>query len=174
MRFVTRSAAVLILVSSCVAAQAQGIPSWQASAEALGAGFLATNINAPEQQDIGAYDTATGGGVTYEFIFNVPEVMGASSAFMGSLGAPAGDSAGLKFDQWPNSGTYGATAFGVADYTGTTAHTVGADTHIRLCGRWNGYADLCKWCIRGNSRRCFVCTLRPYGNWPRLQSRQRR
>ena len=70
------------------------------------------------------------GGITYEFIYEVPEVMGASSAFMGSLSAPEGQSAGLKFDQWPNSGTYGATAFGVADYTSGVAHTVGAIAHV--------------------------------------------
>ena len=109
---------------------AQGIAGWQASAESLGAGFIATDITEPQLTDIGTFDAATDGGITYEFIYNVPEISGASSAFMGSLSAPDGQSAGLKLDQWPNSGTYGATAFGVADYTSGVAHTVGADAHV--------------------------------------------
>ena len=103
---------------------------WEASATALDANFIATNITEPQQVDIGLYDVETGGGVTYEFIFNVPEVTGASSAFMGSLGAPEGDSAGFKFDQWPNTGTYGATAFGVADFATGVEHAVGEDTQV--------------------------------------------
>ena len=109
-------------------ASAQGIAGWEASATALGAGFIAKDISEPTQMDIGTYDAGTGGGVTYEFIFNA-DVGGASSAFMGSLSAPVGDSAGLKFDQWNNTGTYGATKFGVADYTATTPHTTNAVTH---------------------------------------------
>ena len=49
---------------------------------------------------------------------------------MGSLNAPEGDSAGLKFDQWPNSGTYGATSFGVADFASGVEHAIGTNTHV--------------------------------------------
>ena len=92
---------------------------------------MATGIAAPTQADIGAYDIATGGGITYEVIYNA-DVGGASSAFLGSLGAPEGDSAGLKLDQWPNSGTYGVTLFGVADITGATPHILNTPTHVAL------------------------------------------
>lgn len=126
-----RAFAVLLIVSCCSSVSfAQGVAGWQTSAESLGAGFIATDITEPELTDIGTYDIATGGGVSYEFIYVVPEVMGASSAFMGSLSAPTGESAGLKYDQWQNSGTYGVTAFGVADYTSTTPHTVGDVAHV--------------------------------------------
>ncbi len=108
----------------------RGISGWQSSAEMLSPGFIATDITEPQLTDIGVYDIATGDGITYEFIYEVPEVMGASSAFMGSLSAPTGQSAGLKFDQWPNSGTYGATAFGVADYTSAVPHAVGEVAHV--------------------------------------------
>jgi len=128
--FFVYSAALLLFTFSTSGVYAQGIAAWQASAEALGPGYLATGITEPQLTDIGVYDATTGGGVTYEFVYNVPEVVGASSAFMGSLSAPAGTSAGLKFDQWENSGTYGATAFGVADYTSTVPHIVGADAHV--------------------------------------------
>ena len=105
------------------------LSDWEAAANSQGAGFIATSIAAPTQMDIGTYDASTDGGVTYELIYNA-DIGGASSAFLGSLNAPVGDSAGIKLDQWPNSGTYGATAFGVADYTGTTAHILNADTHL--------------------------------------------
>lgn len=105
------------------------IAEWEAAAAGNGAGFVATGVESPTAMEIGTYDAATNGGVTYELIYNA-DVGGASSAFLGSLNAPAGDSAGLKLDQWPNSGTYGATVFGVADYTGTTAHVLNTDTHI--------------------------------------------
>lgn len=109
---------------------AQGIAGWQASAESAGVGYIATDITEPQQVDIGVFDVATDGGITYEFIYNVPEISGASSAFIGSLSAPEGMSAGLKLDQWPNSGTFGATAFGVADYTSGVSHNIGADAHV--------------------------------------------
>lgn len=121
---------VLTLLSFSSISFAQGIAGWQASAESAGAGYIATDVSEPIQVDIGAFDVATNGGVTYEFIYNVAEIAGASSAFMGSLNAPEGASAGLKLDQWPNSGTFGATAFGVADYTSSVSHVIGADTHV--------------------------------------------
>ena len=121
-------ATVISILSFGSLASAQGIAAWEASATSAGAGFIAKDISAPTQMDIGEYALDTGGGVTYEFVFNA-DVRGASSAFMGSLSAPAGDSAGLKFDQWNNTGTYGATAFGVADYTSGVAHAVNTDAH---------------------------------------------
>ena len=123
------------IVGACLALIAMagtstaGVAEWQASATSGGAGFIVTDVSTPTEMDIGTFDISTGGGVTYEFIYNA-DVGGASSAFMGSLNAPAGDSGGLKLDQWPNSGTYGATAFGVADFTGTTPHILNADTHV--------------------------------------------
>ena len=130
MRFSVVATSLLIFAASVSSVMGQGVADWQASAESYSPGFLATGISEPMQMDIGMYEVATDGGVTYEFIYNVPEIMGASSAFMGSLSAPDGQSAGLKLDQWPNSGTFGVTAFGVADYTSSTPHIVGADTHV--------------------------------------------
>ena len=126
----------VVVVSRTVAMPAEplepesNVAKWEAAAISLGAGFLATGIAEPDVADIGAYDIETGGGITYEFVYIVPEVTGASSAFLGSLNAPEGQNAGLKFDQWPNSGTYGATAFGVADFTSEVAHAVGEETHV--------------------------------------------
>lgn len=129
MKFTLFVRAILLAAVSSSLVFAQGVASWETAATSLGAGYIATNIMEPMQADIGSYDATTGGGVSYEFVYNA-DVGGASSAFMGSLSAPDGDSAGLKFDQWPNSGTYGATLFGVADYTGVTPHTTNADTHV--------------------------------------------
>ena len=65
-RFLT--AVALLTISA--AANAQGITAWEAAATTAGAGYTNTNIAAPMQDDIGAYDDTTNGGVTYEFIVN--------------------------------------------------------------------------------------------------------
>ncbi|MCA9216422.1 MAG: VPDSG-CTERM sorting domain-containing protein [Planctomycetales bacterium] len=124
---VTSFIAVAILCANTV--NAQGISGWSAAIQADGPGYTNTNISAPTQVDIGTYDISTNGGVTYEFIYNA-DVGGASSAFMGSLNAPAGASAGLKLDQWNNTGKFGATAFGVADFTFGTDYVLNSDTQI--------------------------------------------
>ena len=36
----------------------------------------------------------------------------------------------MKFDQWNQTGKYGATTFGVADFTFNTSHTLNADTQV--------------------------------------------
>ena len=121
----------IVIASSMLmstATHAAGIDDWLAAAMGNGAGYTATSISAPTQADIGTYNDTTNGGVTYEFVYNAA-VGGASSAFMGSLGAPAGDAAGLKLDQWSNTSKFGATAFGVADYTGTTDSVFGQNAH---------------------------------------------
>lgn len=120
----------LFIATTIASAAHADISDWLSEvASGSPAGYTATGIAAPITADIGTYDDATGGGVTYEFIVNAGNG-GASSALMGSLAAPVGDSAGLKFEQWPDSGTYGATAFGVADYDSGIAHLVNVDHQI--------------------------------------------
>lgn len=123
--------ALLFTLCVCLASNvhAQGIDAWKAAALKAGAGYTNTNVTVPSTDDIGTYDIGTNGGVAYEFIYNA-DVGGPSSAFMGSLSAPAGDSAGFKLDQWNMTGKFGATAFGVADYTFATDHILKADTHV--------------------------------------------
>ncbi|MBN1854207.1 MAG: PEP-CTERM sorting domain-containing protein [Pirellulales bacterium] len=121
--------AVLVFAS----ASAKGdLAGWLAEV-AIGtpAGYTNTGISgtAPITADIGIYDETTAGGVSYEFIVNAGNG-GDSSAFMGSLVAPVGDSAGLKFEQWANTGTYGATAFGVADYDSGIPHILNEDHQV--------------------------------------------
>lgn len=94
------------------------------------AGYVATNIASPTVADIGLYSEATGGGVSYEFIVNATND-GVSSALMGTRENPAaGDLAGLKWEQWQDTGNYGATAFGVADFDSAVANSPGVDTHL--------------------------------------------
>ncbi|RIK82607.1 MAG: hypothetical protein DCC67_06965 [Planctomycetota bacterium] len=108
-----------------------GLPQWQgAVAAGTPAGYVNTNITSPIVADIGTYSETTGGGVTYEFIVNATNE-GASSALMGAAQNPAGgDRAGLKFEQWPDSLTYGTTAFGVADFDSGVPNAPGVDTHV--------------------------------------------
>ena len=118
---------IALAISVAGSASAQGIGGWLDAIQASSPGYSDTDIAAPMQADIGSYDAST--GVTYEFIYNA-DVGGASSAFMGSLSAPAGDSAGLKLDQWNLTGKFGATVFGVADFTFDTDYVLNADTHV--------------------------------------------
>jgi hypothetical protein len=87
--------------------------------------YSATNV------EIGVADIgAITGPASYEFIVNVnPEEAEVSMALMGAMNfttAPFG----LKFEQWPDTMTYGATAFGVADYDFGVANVLGEDVHI--------------------------------------------
>lgn len=127
MRFLLSSFVLTFCIAA--AASAQGIPSWLDAIQAAGPGYTNSDISSAIQADIGTYDEATNGGVTYEIIYNA-DVGGPSSAFMGSLSAPAGASGGLKLDQWNQTGKFGATAFGVADYTFDTDAVFNADTHV--------------------------------------------
>lgn len=79
----------------------------------------------------GLYDIgALSGEISYEFIVRSnPAEAEASMALIGRRNF--GDtSVGLKFEQWPDSGTYGATVFGVADYDFEVATAPGDDTHL--------------------------------------------
>lgn len=104
---------------------------WEDTAVSVGAGFTATDISEPQLVDIGPYDVNTGGGITYEFIYNASNRDGVSQAFMGSRnGNGSGQSAGLKLYQGSNKETYGSTEFGVRDYCSDVANAVGIDTHV--------------------------------------------
>ncbi|MCP4609260.1 MAG: hypothetical protein GY845_11155, partial [Planctomycetes bacterium] len=101
------------------------IASWEAAAAAASPGFIATNV-ADSLVDIGQY----GGEQTYEFIVRSnPDEQEASMALIGRR--QFGDTeAGLKYEQWNNTGTYGATLFGVVDLDFGVANSPGADTHL--------------------------------------------
>ena len=102
-----------------------GIESWLAAAEAAGAGFLASNVS------MGIYDIgANSGDITYEFIVNSnPDEQEGSMAL---IGRNIGDDtkAAIKYEQWNNTETYGATVFGVADHDYGVAISRGVDTHL--------------------------------------------
>jgi hypothetical protein len=76
--------------------------------------------------DIGQYS----GDQTYEFIvISDPCETEASMALIGRRGF--GDTtAGIKYEQWNNTGTYGATIFGVVDLDFDVATAPGEYTHL--------------------------------------------
>jgi len=78
----------------------------------------------------GAYDIGTfGGEMTYEFIVNANPDVTPSSALIGRIGH--GDTtAALKYEQWNDTGNYGATVFGVMDYDYGVATAPGEYTHL--------------------------------------------
>jgi hypothetical protein len=101
---------------------------WQSE---VGAGTPAvatqfTTISAPVLFDVGALT----GDRSFEFIFNANSAAdgSVSSALIGTQSV-AGGRQGLKYEQWENTGFFGATAFGVADYTSTVPVQDNADLH---------------------------------------------
>jgi len=101
------------------------IASWQAAADAASPVFIATNV-ADGTYDIGTY----GGEQTYEFVVRSnPAETEPSMALIGRR--QLGDTrAGIKFDQWENTGEYGATIFGVVDLYFGVPNNPGVDTHL--------------------------------------------
>ena len=104
------------------------IASWLT---AVGAGTQAaytnSNLPGPIDDDIGT--PAGTNGMTYEFVVNGDNT-GASSALMGVVNTAVGDSAGIKFNQWNNSGEYGLTQFGIVDLYYTGGNSPGTDVHL--------------------------------------------
>jgi hypothetical protein len=91
---------------------------WQAQV-ALGTPAAATNfstISAPQVFNVGTL----AGDQSFEFIFNANAAAAGSvsSALIGTQ-VVANGRQGLKYEQWQDTGFFGATAFGVADYTST-------------------------------------------------------
>jgi hypothetical protein len=121
----------LIILLFAVTVMAFAVPAnaalndWEAAATSDSPGFLATNI-ADGVYDIGALS----GDITYEFVVKSnPDEAEASMCLIGRR--QFGDTkVGLKYEQWPDTGTYGATVFGVADYDYGVATNPGVETHL--------------------------------------------
>ncbi len=67
------------------------------------------------------------GDITYEFVVNGQDRATAGS-LMGSL--TGGQSQAIRFEQFPNTGTYGATRYLIADYDFGVPTTFDADVHL--------------------------------------------
>ncbi|MCP3919211.1 MAG: hypothetical protein GY711_27040 [bacterium] len=116
-----------LLLLLCTSPAQADISAWLAAVAAgTPAAYVDTNILAPTNVDIGALNPAN--GATYEFIVNGTNA-GISSALMGARGTGVGDSAGLKFEQYPDTTSYGLTNFGVADYT-MEGNVESVDVHL--------------------------------------------
>jgi hypothetical protein len=99
--------------------------NWLAAATADSPAYLDTFVqNGP--YDIGAL----GGEITYEFVvLGNPDEQEVSMALIGRHGH--GDTtAALKYEQWDNLGTYGATVYGVMDYDYGVPNALGEYTHL--------------------------------------------
>ena len=99
--------------------------SWLAAAEADKPGYLDTYVE-DGLYDIGAFS----GDITYEFVvISNPDEAEASMCLIGRR--QFGDTqAGLKYEQWNNTGTYGATLFGVVDLDFGIPTAPGEYTHL--------------------------------------------
>jgi hypothetical protein len=99
--------------------------SWRTAAAATAPGFLRTYV-ADGLYDIGTF----GGEMTYEFIVRGnPDEKEVSQCLIGrrQFGTTT---VGLKYEQWNNTKTYGATVFGVADYDYKVPTAPGEYTHL--------------------------------------------
>ncbi|NQV33026.1 MAG: hypothetical protein HQ515_10045 [Phycisphaeraceae bacterium] len=104
---------------------AANVDSWNAVVAAAGPAYQAVHV-ADGVYDIGEFS----GDQTYEFIvIGDPCETQASMALIGrrSFGDTA---AGIKYEQWNNTGTYGATIFGVVDLDFGVATAPGEYTHL--------------------------------------------
>jgi len=104
---------------------AANVESWNAAVTGAAPAYQALHV-ADGVYDIGEFS----GDQTYEFIvISDPCETEASMALIGRRNF--GDtSAGIKYEQWNNTGTYGATLFGVADYDFGVPTAPGAYTHL--------------------------------------------
>ncbi len=123
--FFSRALAADEIVAIMGGPAAAALAAWENAATAAEPGYLATNV-ADGVYDIGAF----GGEMTYEFVVQSnPDETQASMCLIGRR--DFGDTQmGLKYEQWNNTGTYGATAFGVADYDYGVATNPGVPTHL--------------------------------------------
>lgn len=85
--------------------------------------FIDTNVTLPTTRNIGSLT----GDKTYELIVNGSNA-GVSSTLIGVRGA-APDQA-IKFEQYNNTGRYGATLFGIVDLLYGTPTTFNQDVHL--------------------------------------------
>jgi hypothetical protein len=99
--------------------------SWLAAARKDSPGYLDTFVE-DGLYDIGQFS----GDMTYEFVvISNPDEQEASMALIARR--EFGDTqVGLKYEQWNNTGTYGATVFGVVDLDFGVANDPGQYTHL--------------------------------------------
>ncbi|MFH1716026.1 MAG: LamG-like jellyroll fold domain-containing protein [Planctomycetota bacterium] len=112
------------IVSSFTIAD-QNTDNWAVGVGSAAPDYLDTFVK-DALYDIGTY----GGEQTYEFIVKSnPDETQASMCLIGRR--QFGDTkVGLKYEQWNNTGTYGATVFGVADYDYGVPTAPGEYTHL--------------------------------------------
>jgi MYXO-CTERM domain-containing protein len=127
------AAAALAAATLIPASAAAGIFEWNAAVSAGSpATFTATNIFTPSIQNIGALS----GDITYEFIVNGKD-RAAAGSLIGAL--TGGQHEAIRFEQWHNTGAYGATLYFVDDYNFGVATTYDAD--VALAFVVNGAAN---------------------------------
>jgi hypothetical protein len=118
MHTVERSLSLCLLLAFGTATAHADLTQWAGSVIAGSPTYLATQISPlPTTINIGALS----GNITYEFIVNGQIGPSSSGALM------ADGRQAIKFDQYPNTGLYGATQYGIADYNFGVPTAVGTD-----------------------------------------------
>ena len=121
--FFSRALTAEEIQAAMLGTAAAAVAEWENTAAAGLPTFIATNV-ADGIYDLGAPGTE----ITYEFVVKSnPEETQASMCLIGRRGF--GDTqAGIKYEQWENTGTYGATLFGVVDLDFGVATNPGVPT----------------------------------------------
>ncbi len=89
--------------------------------------FVSHVVAVPSVVNLGAINSST--AATYEFIVN-STLDGPSSSLMGTRNNGVSVDCALKFEQWNNTGMYGVTQAGVADWS---ISSTSANTDVHLC-----------------------------------------
>lgn len=120
--------AAIFAVAICAGNSADAdLAGWQSEVTSNGTTAAAThfttvNGSAPTTINVGSLSNE----MTFEFIVN----SGGNGASQTLLGDRLGNDQGIKFEQWNDTGNYGITNFGVADFDSRIAHTTGTDIHL--------------------------------------------
>jgi hypothetical protein len=120
-RALTAEEVQALMLGTAGAAKAQ----WENTAKAAAPTFVATDV-ADGVYDIGEL----GGEISYEFVVQSnPDETNASMCLIGRRNFGA-TQAGIKYEQWENTKTYGATLFGVVDLDFAVPTAPGVATHL--------------------------------------------
>lgn len=122
-----RSTALLFALAVTAGSASASLLTWQTEvntgATPSATVFTPTLGSSPAVVNVGNLS----GDRSFEFIYNAA-AGGASQALIGTQAGVSG-AQGLKANQWNNTGMYGMTDFGVADYTSTIPALVNQDVH---------------------------------------------
>ena len=123
----THTTVLLTALALGIGSASATLLSWQNQVTGSGTVPAATHFStvdgaSPENINVGALT----GPRSFEFIVNA----GAGGVSQALLGDRNTNTQGIKFEQWNDTGNFGLTDFGVADYNSGVPYITGTDVHV--------------------------------------------